>query len=183
MAEGAPLTCLWLGFPLSFVLLTCGAGVSGCANGTCVTQEWRDAGSDGTCVPIYPNIVPEYGPFSFYCGCSAGFWWNSTSGFCEGVCGWSHHCMPAVSAASCLHRKRTRLSPVTWCVAATAALLPADIPACLWNPCTVGIVAGQTTCHDLPAPALNNTAGRSCDCSAPGYFYTEEQGCQGKSSV
>jgi hypothetical protein len=64
--------------------------------------------------------------------------------------------------------------------AAAAVLLPADIPACLWHQCKVGDASGQATCHDRPAPALNNTAGRSCDCAAPGYFYTEGQGCQGE---
>lgn len=58
----------------------------------------------------------------------------------------------------------------------------ADIPACDWNTCTVGVEDGNVQCFDKPAPALNDTAGILCNCSTPGYVWTQQDGCQGEAA-
>ena len=54
---------------------------------------------------------------------------------------------------------------------------PAEVDACLTNPCTSG-TAGPSVCTDLPYPAPNSAAGRTCSCAkTTSYFKDEATGC------
>eukprot|EP00775_Hariotina_reticulata_P013895 gene13895-14014_t len=54
-----------------------------------------------------------------------------------------------------------------------------DSNACTAFPCTSSR-PGSTVCTDLPQPAPNSAAGRTCNCTAPGYRYQNDvQGCVG----
>ena len=55
-----------------------------------------------------------------------------------------------------------------------AQLQSADINACINNPC-----AANAVCADLPAPAVDEQAGRSCTCEGGYGNYVEGVGCEG----
>lgn len=52
------------------------------------------------------------------------------------------------------------------------------IDACLANPCSTNGTGGNATCHDLPYPAPNSAAGRSCSCNVSTSSYINDTvGC------
>lgn len=56
--------------------------------------------------------------------------------------------------------------------------LLAEINACIANPCQSNGTGGAATCSDLPYPAPDSAAGRTCGCSKATSTYTDDvTGC------
>lgn len=56
--------------------------------------------------------------------------------------------------------------------------LPAEVDACVAYPCQAAGTGGASLCSDLPHPAPNSTAGRSCACQTATSTYNDENtGC------
>jgi hypothetical protein len=82
-------------------------------------------------------------------------------------------CITKINISS-LTRART---PHCLLQTANCVLIAADANACVSHPCTNG--GGVAACRDLPPPALDAAAGRTCTCNA-GYSYKDDtRGCVG----
>jgi hypothetical protein len=135
---------------LTITLLTTAADVDACIHYPCTNGTGA-----ATCHDLPPPALDTAAGRN--CTCNTGFLYQNDISGCRGAC--------SVDLAK----------PVFTLLTTTPLTTAADVDACIHYPCTNG--TGAATCHDLPPPALDTAAGRSCSCNYGFNYLNDTVGC------